>query len=287
MPAVEMSRSIPGATGTDYWLRFPSPSPRLADTVYARVHEPIDAVDPPTLVLGHGICVEFDHWRGLIDEAETLCAAGFRVIRPEAPWHGRRAPRGFFGGERLISVFPTGLLDGFAGAIAEWSVLADWSRRTSRGPLAFGGTSLGAQIAQLAADFASSGPEQLRPDGLFLATHCGHMAEATLRGEMGRVFGRAQNVRGDGWTPDLLDSRLAWLDPADRVAVPPARVVSVLGSRDTVTPFSSALTLIDSWGVPTENRFIWQRGHFSMPMTLIRDRRAVDRFRAVMETARH
>ena len=46
--------------------------------------------DPPTIIFGHGICVEFDHWHGLIDECHALVQMGFRVIRPEAPWHGRR-----------------------------------------------------------------------------------------------------------------------------------------------------------------------------------------------------
>ena len=40
MPEIEVSRAIPGVAGADYWLRFKSPSPRLGDTVYARVHEP-------------------------------------------------------------------------------------------------------------------------------------------------------------------------------------------------------------------------------------------------------
>ena len=34
--------------------------------------------------------------------------------------------------------------------------------------------------------------------------------------------------------------------------------------------------------VPAANRFIWDRGHFSMPMTLIRNARPVEQFRDVM-----
>lgn len=286
MPAVEVSRTVPGSIGTDYWLRFKSPSARLGDTVFARVHEPAEIDDPPTLILGHGICVEFDHWRGLIDEAESLRAAGFRVIRPEAPWHGRRTPRGCFGGERIVTVFPSGLIDAFEGAIAEWAVIADWSRRTSRGALAFGGTSLGAQMAQLAADRAASAPERLRPDGLFLVTHCGRMADATLHGELGRVFGCVHNVAAKGWTANALEARLGLLDPRGTPLVAPERIVTVLGNRDRVTPFASALPLLDSWGVPAENRFVWNRAHFSVPMTLIRDSRPVDRFREVMKNVR-
>jgi pimeloyl-ACP methyl ester carboxylesterase len=286
MPPIEVSRTVPAATGLDYWLRFRSPSSRLGDSVYARVHEPIGVSDPPTIIMGHGICVEFENWHGLIHEANTLCAAGFRVIRPEAPWHGRRTPPGNFGGERLVTHFPAALLDAFAGALQEWAVLADWSRRTSRGSLAFGGTSLGAQMAQLAADCATDGPEHLRPEGLFLVTHCGRMTDATVHGEMTEIFGTAHDVRAKGWTHESLDAVLGRLDPSPRPPVPAERIVSVIGSRDRVTPFGCAVPLIDAWKVPAANRFIWDRGHFSMPMTLIRNARPVERFREVMARRR-
>jgi pimeloyl-ACP methyl ester carboxylesterase len=282
MPEIEVSRAIPGVVGNDYWLRFKSPSQRLGDTVYARVHEPHDAVDAPTIIFGHGICVEFDHWHGLIDEAETLCKAGFRVIRPEAPWHGRRAPAGYFGGERLIATYPAGMLDAVLGALQEWAVLADWSRKTSRGALAFGGTSLGAQTAQLAADRAREWPQRLRPDGLLLITHCGRMAEAAQYGKVARIVGGAEEAKQKGWTLEKIDGYAALLDPRPEPAVAPVKIVSVLGRRDIVTPFASALSLIDGWKVPSENRFVWDRGHFSIPMTLIRNQAPIARFREVM-----
>ncbi|HXL69240.1 MAG TPA: hypothetical protein VN930_10815 [Xanthobacteraceae bacterium] len=283
LPAVESSRPVPGAVGTDCWLRFKSPL--LGDMVYARVHEPVGVSDPPTLIFGHGVCVEFDHWRGLIDEATTLCAAGFRVIRPEAPWHGRRTPAGSFAGERLIATFPTGLMDGFFGAVQEWAVLADWSRKTSRGPLAFGGTSLGALTAQLAADRAREGAARLRPDGLFLITHCGRIGDATAQGEMTNIFGAAYDPFANGWTPERIDDYLRLLDPRPEAPVAPAKIVSVLGKRDRVTPFASGLALVQAWGVPEANQFIFDRGHFSMPMTLIRRKTPVARFCEAMGSA--
>jgi hypothetical protein len=165
-------------------------------------------------------------------------------------------------------------------------VLADWSRRTSRGSLAFGGTSLGAQMAQLAADCAAAGPAHLRPEGLFLVTHCGRMTDATVHGEMTEIFGTAHDVRAKGWTHESLDAVLRRLDPSPRPPVQPERIVSVIGSRDRVTPFACAVPLIDAWKVPAANRFIWDRGHFSMPMTLIRNARPVKQFREVMSRLR-
>jgi pimeloyl-ACP methyl ester carboxylesterase len=278
MPNVEVSEPIPGAVGEDTWLRFASPSARLGDFAYARVHTPLGAIDPPTIVLGHGVCVEFDNWIGLVDEADALTAAGFRVIRPEAPFHGRRRPPGSYGGERLIGTFPTGALDAFTGALREWAVIADWARATSKGRLAFGGTSLGALTAQLAADRAGDWPERLRPEGLFLITHNGSMHETILHGELTNLFAGTEAAQALGWTEELIDGYFGLLDPKRPPVVPPERIVSILGKRDTVTPFASGEPLVASWKLPPENVFVLDRGHFSVPMTLIRNGAPVQRF---------
>lgn len=279
---IEFSRKIERSHGNDFWLRFRSPAPRLNDIVYARVYEPAAAVNPPTVIFGHGISIEHDHWRGLIDEAHSLRRAGFRVIRPEAPGHGRRRERGRFGGERQMTEMPAGLFDTFMGARAEWVVLADWARRTSNGPLAFGGTSLGALTAQYAACKARGDGKRLRPDGLFLITHCGRMVDATLYGEMAQILRITPEAASRGWTIPQLEAAFARLDPASQPSVPPAQIITVLGKRDRVTPFRSGIDLIDRWGVPEENRFIWDRGHFSMPLTMIRNPEPVERFRDAM-----
>lgn len=283
---VETSQRIPGAVGIDYWLRFKSPSKRLGDTVHARVHEPIGVKDPPTIILGHGVCVEFDHWIGLVDEADALCAAGFRVVRPEAPFHGWRCPDGAYGGERLIGSFPLGALDAFTGAIQEWAVLAHWARATSKGRIAFGGTSLGALIAQLAADRAREWPAELRPDGLLLITHSGSMHQTVLDGEITRLFASAEAAIAKGWTAETMDSYFSLLDPRRGPVVPPERIVSILGRRDSVTPYDGGKPLVERWGVPTENLFELDRGHFSVPMTLIRNHAPVRRFCEVMGVTR-
>lgn len=282
LPTVEVSEPIPGAVGTDTWLRFKSPSPRLGDTVYARVHTPVGVTDPPTIILGHGVCVEFDNWIGLVDEADALTAAGLRVIRPEAPFHGRRRPPGYFGGEKLIGTFPLGALDAFTGALQEWAVIAAWARATSKGGLAFGGTSLGALTAQLAADRSADWPEALRPQALLLITHNGSMHETILKGELVNLFASAHEAEAVGWTEELIDAYFGLVDPKRPLVVPGHRIVSILGKRDTVTPFASGEPLLARWGVPPENVFIFDRGHFSVPMTLIRNGAPVQRFCEVM-----
>lgn len=226
--------------------------------------------------------MEFDHWIGLVEETFNLCAAGFRVIRPEAPWHGRRLPAGYFGGERLLANFPTGSLDAFTGAVQEWSVLADWSRKTSSGSLSFGGTSLGALTAQLAADRSHQWSGHLRPEGMFLVTHGGSMTDTVMHGEISRIFGGMEEAKAKGWTIDTIEPYFRLLDPSAMPAVVPEKIVTLLGNRDNVTPFESGMPLVKSWGVPDENIFVWNRGHFSVPMTLIRDQRPIQRFRSVM-----
>ncbi len=268
-PAIQISRRVQSATGTDFWLRFGSPSARLGDTVWARVHEPPGVTDPPTVIYGHGICVEFDHWRGLIDECHALVRLGFRVIRPEAPFHGRRLQLGNFGGERIIGAFPTGILDALTGAVQEWSVLASWARETSRGPLVFAGSSLGALTSQLAADHARAWPEALRPDALLLITHTGDIAQAVTGGALAKLWVDPVEMERKGWTLELARKYLGVLDPGPTLALPPQRVVSVLGRRDVILPFEGGRELTERWCLPTENCFVWDRGHFSVPTTLI------------------
>jgi len=283
MPIVEQSRSVAGSVGMDSWLRFKSPSPRLGDVVYARVHEPKGVADPPTIIYGHGVCVEFDHWHGMIDETEALCAAGLRVIRPEAPWHGRRVPPGNYGGERVLGTFPLGILDAMLGAVREWAVLIDWARRTSRGPVVLGGSSLGALTSQLVASHANDWPERLRPQALFLVTHCGRMSDAVLNGELSHMFVDPRVVEAKGWSPEQAERYLSLIDPRRAPVVPAERIVSVLGEKDVITPFASGKPLVESWALPAQNLFVWPRGHFSVPMTLIRNDAPTRRFCEIVQ----
>ncbi len=281
MPAIALSRRLLLPHGIDYWLRFASPSGRVGDTVHARVYEPSDARNPPTIVLGHGVCVDFDHWKGLIDETSALVRRGFRVIRPEAPWHGRRTPPGYFAGERAIGAFPMGLLDSMSAALQEWAVLAHWARAQSAGPLFFGGSSLGAMTAQLAAARSADWPAALRPDGLFLVTHTGDMTSVVMDGALSNLWASPQDAAAKGWTPELARRFVSLLDPPDPLPVPASHIVSVLGRRDTVLPFASGRDLVARWGVPDANLFVWDRGHFSVPATLIRNVAPLDRLAAV------
>ncbi len=284
MPTVEVSRKVPGSAGTEYWLRFASPSERLSDTVYAHVYEPEGVKNPPTIIFAHGICVEFDHWHGLVDEVDELCRMGIRVIRPEAPWHGRRRNPGHFSGETIVSRSPLGPLDAFTAAIREWSVLTDWARNRGSRKIAVGGSSLGALMSLLCADVAGDWPQHLQPQAMLLITHSGNQQDALLNGALARVWKSHDSLVAAGWTSELTRQYVSLLDPSwESPPVMDARnIVSVLGRYDHVTPFASGLQLMDAWQVPDANRFIWKRGHFSVPMTMIRNNKPLLKFREIM-----
>ena len=282
LPRVECSRSIPVPSGRDYWLRFESPAPQMGDTVYARVHEPPDAKNPPTLIFGHGICVEFDHYHNLVDEVAALTALGIRVVRPEAPWHGRRVLPGHYGGEQLLSSAPTGMFDFLAAQHKEWAVLVDWSRATSSGPVAIGGSSLGAQTAKSIAMRAGNWPQSLRPDALFAVIHTQHIAQTALDSALSDIWNLSAALRGVGWGRELAEQWLLRLDPLAPPSMPPEAIVSVTGSRDSVTLESSANRQLDFWQVPAGNRFSYRRGHFSTPLGMLRDIEPLQRLRQVL-----
>jgi hypothetical protein len=289
MPEVDVSRRVPGNVGTDYWLRFRSPQPRLNDMVYARVHEPEGVENPPTLVFGHGICVDFDHWRGLIDEVDALCRMGVRVIRHEAPFHGRRRPAGRYPGEAIVATTPMGPLDSFSGSIREWSVLLDWARKTSTGPIAVGGSSLGALTSLLCADVARYWPKEIQPQALLLITHSGHQRDALVNGALAEVWKARDAMEKVGWSAEMAADYIRLLDPSwdDAPVVESENIISILGSYDHVTPYKSGIELLNAWGVPVENRFLWKRGHFSVPMTMIRNDKPLKAFVDILTRLQH
>jgi len=285
MPEVERSRAIVLDGVRHYWLRFRSPDELMGDMVTARVLEPVDAADPPTLVYGHGICVEFDHWRGMLDEVAALVARGVRVVRPEAPWHGRRVPAGFYGGERMIATAPVGALHHFIAAIREWSVLIDWARANTSAPVAVGGTSLGSMTAQLVAHKARVWPDRLKPDAMLLITHCGQLAEAVREGAFARVWGTEARMAGAGWTAESIETYSRPLTMRAAPVMAGSGIVSVLGKKDKVTPYAGGRRYVERWQVPRENVFESNRGHFSVPVSLLRDIRPVTRFVDVLHRA--
>ena len=282
-PPVEVSRPVPTATGQDYWIRFQSPSEVMNDVAYARVHEPRGVSNPPTLIFGHGICVEFDHYQQLIDEVTTLTSMGVRVIRPEAPWHGRRVLPGHFGGEQLLSATPNSMFDFFSAQHKEWATLIDWSRSTSDGAVAIGGSSLGSQTAKAIAVRAAGWPARLQPQALLAITHSKFVYEAALEGGLSDIWNLGSALRAKGWHQETEKTWLQRMDPQGRPCMPGDCIVSVIGEHDRVTPTTHIPEQLDEWGVPPGNRFCYPRGHFTIPLGMVHDDDPIRAFAGVLK----
>ena len=282
MPKVEASWVIPASIGRKYWLRFASPSKRIGGMVYAAVHEPDATEVSATLVFGHGIGVENDLWRETVDSVLLLVRDGIRVIEITGPWHGLRAQRGHYGGEPFFATAPLGVLDLFTAVVPEMAVLIDWARRQGSTRVGLGGVSLGALVAQLALVHACHWPAGSRPDAALLVTHAGHIEHTAAGGSLTKGLGLINAMEEAGWTTDEFTRWRALTDPIGEPALQANKIVSVLASRDDVTPFISGRNLVRDWGVPQENLFILRQGHFSLPLALLRDRRPFARFVRVL-----
>jgi len=147
--------------------------------------------------------------------------------------------------------------------------------------VAIGGSSLGAQTAKSIAVRAKAWRKQLQPDAMFLVTHCTHIAEAALDGALSDLWRLSDALREQGWNKELTREWLLKLDPEETPVMPPEQIVSVMGSDDIVTPFASGQAHLDTWQVPAQNRFVYPRGHFTIPLGLIRDQEALRQLRAV------
>jgi len=261
---VEASRPISLPRRREYWLRFRSPS--LGDEAWARVVEPTGGGDPPTLICHHGIGVEGEFWRDPHDSLNDLVDLGIRVVRPEGPWHGRRALRGFFGGEPVLARAPLGILDYFETAVAESAVLIAWARSRSRARVAVGGVSLGALVSECVACAARHWPPASRPDALLLIAPGGSFVRIALESALTRRLGVPEALAERGWSEATLARWLPLAEPNGAPAVAPSRIVAVLGAVDEVTPYDDARRLVDDWRAPAENVFVSAKGHFSLSL---------------------
>ena len=282
MPSVQLSRPVLGAKARTRWMRFVSPSQRVADICYARLVEPDIEQPLGTVIVGNGVCVESDMLDGMIDAATSLVGLGMRVIEITAPWHGWRCPRGEYGGERFFASAPIGQIDLFSAQAQESAVLIDWAHRRFGGPVALAGISLGSFVAQLVASHGKHWPAGARPDALMLVTHSGRMEEVVFESGLVDSIGIPQALARAAWRERDMLRWAPLMNPQGDPSMPAERIVSVLGSADRVTPVRGGLDLVRRWGVPEENRFVQRQGHFGSALKLLRDDRPLKRLVAVM-----
>ncbi len=268
---VERSREVRGALGHEYWLHFRAPSPRLDENVWAHVYEPDGREDPPSLIALHGIAVEPEMWKQISEPDFELVRRGFRVIRIGAPGHARRTPVGCYGGEPVLARGPLGFIELFEAWVAEVAVLIGWARQTSNAPVAIAGLSLGALTGQLVATAARAWPERLRPDAVYLTATSGDVVETVLHGSIARALGAERALRDHGWSRADIERWRPVLEPRGPPAVPPDRIVMVLGAADTLTPYAGGAALAAAWDVPPRNLFVRRQGHFTVGLEAYND----------------
>lgn len=287
LPPVTKSRRFPGffggIAGVDYWLRFPSPSARLNDTAWARVHEPRGVADPPTLIFGNGIFIEFDHYGRFAGNVQLLVRRGFRIVEFELPWHGRRRPPGTYGGERFFATAPLGPVDLFTAQARELAVIVDWSRRTSTGAVALAGASMGALAAALAATHSVHWPERLRPDALALLTAADEIADLAYESALATRTGLPHAVEAAGWTAPDVDRWRPLTAMGETAPLPPERIVMVLGEGDNILPYAMGRRLAERWKIPRDNLFIGGGGHFATQLSAAWDQRPLARLAEIMK----
>lgn len=280
VPVVERSRAVPGPFGREYWLRFPAPV--QGDTAWAHVYEPEDVVDPPSLIFLHGIGMETEFWQDIEDNVSALASQGLRIIRPEGPWHGRRRPEGWYGGEPAVGQAPLGLMELFRAWAAEIAVLTAWARDQGSPRVGLSGVSLGSLTSQMVAVASAHWPGAQRLDALLLVATTGDMMTLAESGSLSRALGLWPAMVAAGWTHTALEHWRPLLEPAAAAGLPPERIFMLLGAADDLTPFAGGLDLARRWAVPPENLFRRRQGHFSVSLGLARDAAPLARIRRVL-----
>lgn len=283
---VEASRGYLTRRGIEGWVRFPAPTAAGAPFAWARVVTPrANPARMPSMVFAHGIGMESEMWGEPRDLCPGLIPSGVRMIRPEAPWHGRRRLTGTYGGEPILARGPGALLDFLHTHVIELGQWVAWARATRGGPVAVGGVSLGALTAQLTGCAAHDWPDEMRPDALFLVAPSRLLADVAFESSLTRKLGVPRAVLAAGWTRADVEGWLPLLEPQRPPALPPERIVVVLGEADNVTLTAGGEALVRHWQVPEQNVFRCPSGHFSTSLGLSRDSAPIRRLRAILDQA--
>jgi hypothetical protein len=278
-PEIETSQPIEAEGTRSYWVRFPSPHPRIADMTLAKIVEPTGAPPRGTVVAGNGVCIEPEMYPSRVLEiAGALAGRGLRVIELTSAWHGRRTPPGWYGGERLFATLPLGALDLFIGQAWEVAVLMDWSRRAFGGRVGLVGVSMSALVSQLFLSHAGAWGRDACPDAALLMLHSSNLEEVTFSGELLDAIGVTDAVTRAGWNRDALLRWMPLMTPTDTLCIAPDRLVSLLAREDRVMPVAGGIAQLERWKVPAENRFIWPHSHMSVPGMLRLDDAPIRRF---------
>ncbi len=272
-PEFQVSHGFTQAGRRHRWLRAkPSAMGQAAQPdekpLWAHVIEPEGATNPPTLVFLHGIAMETEMWMGFEDAAAMAVDSGFRVIRPEGPWHGRRKLEGHFGGEPVLARGPLGFLSYITRHLREAGQLIAWARGQGGGPVGLMGLSLGGLTSQRLGSAANAWAPAYRPDALMLLVVSGRSGSLEIGGRLAREVGIPQKLAEAGWREELLAPYRVLAEPKEPPPIPPARLFMLLGRHDELMPIEDGLALAERWNLPESNLEVTDQGHFSASLGL-------------------
>ncbi|MBB4265098.1 alpha/beta hydrolase family protein [Roseospira visakhapatnamensis] len=280
-PPTEISAEVLGPAGPESLIRFASPSPFMDDRVTARVYGPEGGgAGAPTFIYASGFGMMYDliaYWPEEDYVARRLAARGIRVILPESPWHGRRAPPGCFSGQSYLARAPLSLVKLYAAQACETAHLVAWARARGSARVGVGGFSLGGLVTQQIASRCRLWPEAMRPDMAFIGAGSTHIDQVVTRGDISRLLGLTDAVTRAGWTDADLRALRPVLDPGPEPGVDPDAILAFLGTEDQSTPYGQAKRMLDDWRVPVANRMVFEAGHIALYARIIRDAAPIER----------
>lgn len=272
---IDSSHTVAGPGTREYLLRFPSPSPHIGDTAYARVYEPNDSDGPmPTLIFGSGLGTMNDslvYWPEEEYIGRRLAPAGIRVVLPEPPWSGRRELPGSYSGEPYLARAPVGTFQLYAAQVQETAVLTDWARNEGSTTVAVGGMSLGGIVTAFVIAHCGSWPERMRPDKAFPMAFSTDIDRLLRESAITDLLGVQDALAESGWTPDQLEELAPLLKATGEPGIPADQIYPFAGTEDAAALFDLAESTLDEWGVPAENRTIWSTDHFGVYFKALRD----------------
>jgi hypothetical protein len=275
-PDVEESATMRGPGTREYLVRFPSPSPHVEDTAYARVYEPADAPTDaalPTLVYGTGLamaCDSIEYWTEEEYVGRELAPKGYRVVLPIPPWHGRREVPGLYTGEPYLARMPVSAIELYATQAMETAVLIDWLRSKGAPTVGVGGLSLGGIVTMFVAAHAGTWPERMRPDVAIPVAASADVSDLLFESSLTEILGVTGALADAGWTPEKMAELDGLLSAPPTPGLDADRIYPVGGLVDEMTQYATTRQTMDRWGVPEENRLEWDCGHFGVTLRAMR-----------------
>ncbi|MBL8687192.1 MAG: hypothetical protein JNK86_06995 [Alphaproteobacteria bacterium] len=259
-----LSRRLLVNKGHQYWIKYMGG----VEIAWASVFEPTKPIIG-TFIYCHGLGVE-NELAGLPKEPEIamLPQLGIRVIRLESAGHGRRRSTGFYDGEILFATAPQGILKFLQQQNQEIAWLISYARQLSQGPVALGGTSLGA-ISSLFYVTSWQSHHKQQPDILYLSAPDPDPLLLAYDSMLCQQSGLSQALRKYGWNQERLRLYQTQIGQCYVAPLDPANIIINIAQYDTVTSPVRAQQLVFNWKIPKRNIFLRRQGHFTLQLGLL------------------